>query len=188
MGKPRPRTPRPGSSPLDPSTALTVPQRDPRTGKFAPGNTASRLRALKAGARHLIGLDPSKVAPWARGFVALANTDARRLVEEHGIVDDTALVRLAENAALANAVARGLAVLGLQGEGNRAALAEAKAWAQEFRQGLLTLKAESREHRKNRPAFPTIDDAEATRRLLAHRKAREQETVEEDPDEGEGAS
>jgi hypothetical protein len=159
---------------MPPSAALTAPQRNPKTGRFAPGNTASRLRALKMGARHLIGLDPSKCAPWARQFVELANADAKRLVGEHDCADDTALVRLCENVALANAVARALAVLGLQGEGNREALLESKQWFTEHRQELLSLRAEAREHRKERVAnaVPTIDVEARLREIHRERAER----------------
>jgi hypothetical protein len=175
---------------LPAGTVLAVTMHDPKTGRFAVGNTAARLRALKAGARHLIGLDPAKCAPWARGFVAVANADARRLVEEHGVQDDTALVRQAENVALANAVARGLAVLGLQGEGDRAALAEAKAWMQEHRQGLLTLKAEAREHARQREQAPMVsgDPVVAARMASVQERRRRIEASTYDEPSGEATT
>jgi hypothetical protein len=148
QGRPRPQVPEPGSSPLPPGTVLAAPIRDKRTGKFAKGNDAYRLRGLRAIGKRIVGLNPAEVAPWLRPFAALAASDAPRLVEQHGCADDAALVGLCEDVAAARAVFRGLLALGAKGD--REALSEAKAWLREHRQAVLSLKCEAREHAKQR--------------------------------------
>ena len=125
-----------------PERCSRIPKRDGK-GRFAQGNTASKLRVLKGSAKNLIGLVPSEVVPWLRPFVVIANQDASKLVSQHGIEDDIALMRLADATASAYAVFRGLLALGAKGD--KEALSEAKAWLREHRQSVLTLKGESRE-------------------------------------------
>ncbi len=126
--------------------------RDPKTGRFGPGNKAARLRALKVLARHIVGLNPAEVTPWLRPFVVQANADAPRLVEQHGVAGDVALTALCTDTAAAHAVFLGLLAEGAKGD--REALSLAKGWLAEHRACVRELKAEAREHRKQRPARP----------------------------------
>jgi hypothetical protein len=172
--------PEPGESPLPPGTVLAAPMRDAKSGRFTPGNRAAKLRALKGSAKHLVGLNPAQVVPWLRPFVELANRDAGRLVEENGCADDTALMRLAEDAAAAHAVFRGLLSLGAQGD--REALAEAKAWLREHRQAVLTLRAESRELARARPAQWPWQPAQGADEQPDERQAVDEEQSAPAPD------
>ncbi len=174
---------------MPPGTLLAEPMHDTKTGRFAKGNQAHRLRLLKTNARHLIGLNPEKVVPWLRPWVALASADASRLVTENGIEGDTGLMRLAEDVAASHAVFRGLLALGA--EGDRTALTEARTWLREHRQSLLTLRAEARVHAAQAPRSDPTWEAEALERVRKLREPQDGDQEEDNPEdarEGENDS
>lgn len=147
QGKRRPRVPRPGEGAIVPATVLAGPFKDPATGRFLPGNQASRLRALKTPTR-LTTLNPAACAPWARPFVELAQGEASKLVTEVGAETSPSLMAFAEDAATAVALHRAFLAIALDektdAETKEAALGEARMWLKERRQSLLSLRAEAR--------------------------------------------
>lgn len=147
-----------------PRTDETDPDRDPRTGRFRPSNGAARARRLKAVARErqMLGLDPSKVAPWMAPLVAHAQEYAAQL---SSMVPQTpALGALAADAAVAEAVFRGLLSIGAAGDFD--ALKEARGWLREHRQALVTLAALAGDVGKRSTDLPLgyelVDGSEAT--------------------------
>lgn len=147
QGKPRPRNPRPGEGAPTSNAVLAGPSHDPKTGRFVPGNQASRLRALKRTQR-LGTLDPSQCAPWARDAVELAHEEALRLVAEVGAECSESLKGFATDAAEAHAMYRALMRIALDPETDAKtkveALDDARMWMKEHRAALLCLRAEAR--------------------------------------------
>ena len=136
---------------LDPA-ALTAPDRDPSTGRFVPGNAASRLKALKRRARALPWLDEARCAPELAPYVVAAKEHAADLLADLPRDAGPLLGPVAEELAGARIVYRALLAKGL--EGDPAALDAAKAWLRECRQHALALEGLSR-----KPA-PKGDDAD----------------------------
>jgi hypothetical protein len=135
-GKLRTRVPNLGL--IDPPelSAKTATDHEARTGRFAKGNRAAKRRTMKASAPIIVGLDPDNCEPWLRPFAKLAGEHAAALVGEMRIESNT-LSGLAIDTAAAMAIYRGLLSLGAQGD--RKALAEARAWLRETRQNIITL-------------------------------------------------
>lgn len=132
-GRPRTELRRPvdgGTPPLPPAenTALSAPVNDKATGRFLPGNQASRRRRLKAKAKGIHTINPEKCESWLQPHVVAGI--------EHGLAllarfTDPILAPLAGIAADALIVYRGLIALGAAGDA--IALREARAWAKEYR-------------------------------------------------------
>jgi len=119
------------------NTDVTAPDRDENTGRFVPGNAASRRRKLKGAAKVLVSLDPAHCDPWLRPSIELAVTHATDIIA--GLpVQSAALNALAVDTATATAVYRGLLALGAQGDAK--ALSEARAWLREARQRCVSMK------------------------------------------------
>lgn len=137
-GKLRTRVPNLGL--IDPPdlSAKTATDHDAKTGQFAAGNRAARRRKMKASAPVIVGLDPAKCEEWLRPFAKLAGEHAANIIGEMRIESNT-LSGLAIDTAAAMAVYRGLLSLGAQGD--RKALAEARAWLRECRQNTITLSS-----------------------------------------------
>jgi hypothetical protein len=126
---------------VDPA-ALAEPDRDPNTGRFKPGNAASRLRTLKRQAKALPWLDESRCEPWLRPFVVAAKQHAADLLADLPRDAGPLLAPVAEELAGARIVYRALLAKGL--EGDPAALESARAWLREARQHALALEGLSR--------------------------------------------
>lgn len=142
QGQRRPAVWRVDELPRLPATAGAAPDRDPSTGRFAKGNSASRHRKLKSVARALVGLNPAVCDPWLRPYVTLAAGEAQRILDELP-ARGAAIDGLAIDCATAQAVYRGLLALGAQGD--REALAEARQWLREHRTTLIALEGLARE-------------------------------------------
>lgn len=166
-GKPRPRTPSPGSNPVDAETALTAPWREPGTGRFVKGNRAATLRTVKARPAALLTINPAMCAEWIRPVVERCQADLTRIVEAHGIAEEVDLVAIAEGFVTATAMFR--AYSGLAAQGNADAAGEARAWLREARQALLTLRAEVRAGRVE--ADPLAKELERQQREFQTRLA-----------------
>lgn len=124
-----------------PAAATAAPDRDPRTGRFQPGNQVSRRRKLLRIARSLPWLDAEKCEEWARPYVHGTKAHAVELLAELPV--QNAMVNpLAEELAAARMVFRGLLALGLAGDGK--ALEAARAWFREARQHALALEGMAR--------------------------------------------
>lgn len=158
-GKPRAETPRARDLPATPDAATTAPDRDPHTGRFVPGNVASRRRALKRIGKQLAWLKPDQLAPWAAPYADAARAHAGDLLAELGAVGPL-VSPLAEELASARLVYRALLALGLAGDQD--ALDAARGWLRECRQLGITLKALSAD------SMPTPDE---TDELAAKRRA-----------------
>lgn len=145
MSHERPRvTLRPDEVPSLDGSEQTDPDRDPSTGRFLPANGAARARAVKRAAeeQRLLGLDPTKVAPWMRPFVEHARGYANLLA---GAAKSDALSALAGDCATAETVYRALLAAATSGEKiDRELLAEARGWLREHRTALATLSALAR--------------------------------------------
>ena len=103
-----------------------------------------------------------------------------------GAVDSPSLVGLAEDTANARAFLRGL--LSLAAQGDEAARKEALQWMREYRQNVLTLRAEGREHAKARASSNIISPDELARRMARIREeALAAETAAPDPVEAPDA-
>lgn len=126
---------------VDPA-ALTAPDRDPTTGRFAPGNAASRLRALKRRAKSLPWLDEARCEPWLAPYVVAAKEHAADLLADLPRDAGPLLAPVAEELAGARVVYRALLARGL--EGDPGALESARAWLRECRQHALALEGLSR--------------------------------------------
>jgi hypothetical protein len=141
-GKRRPTTPRPnghdgGAPALPPAPEESAPERDATTGRFLPGNRGYRRRMVKAKAKGITTLDPSRVDAWLAPFVkdgAAYGVELMRRVQ-----GDPALLRLAGDVADAHTVYR--ALLALAAKGDTEALRESRAWLREHRSALATLSS-----------------------------------------------
>jgi hypothetical protein len=129
------------------ATVLAGPYKDPATGRWLPGNSASRLRALKR-APKLTTLNPAACAPWARPFVELAQREASELAAEVAADGSASLLGFAEDAATAVAMHRAFLAIAMSPDTDPStrdsALNEARMWMKERRQELLSLRAEAR--------------------------------------------
>lgn len=133
---------RPDEVPSLPQTAGTDADRDPRTGRFLPANGAARARAVKRAAREqrLLGLDPTKAAPWLAPYIVHAQTYAGEL--SAAVPQTPALGVLCGDAATAATVYRALlAAATSAGTIDTELLAEARSWLREHRTCLATLGA-----------------------------------------------
>lgn len=144
-GRPR-ATLRPDEVPALPVPVGTEAVRDAVTGRFVKGNRASKARTAKRLAKEsaLLGLDPTKVAPWLAPLVGHAQRYAAQLSAT--IPQTPALGALAGDAATAEAVYRGLLALATTGETiDVSILSEARAWLREHRTVVATLSALARQ-------------------------------------------
>lgn len=125
---------------VDPA-ALTAAERDPKTGRFTPGNAVSRRRKLIAHARALPWLDEARCEPWMASYVRAGKAHAVDIMAS--LPPGNALLSpLAEELASARIVYRALLARGL--EGDQAALDAAKGWLRESRQHALALEGMAR--------------------------------------------
>jgi hypothetical protein len=167
QGKPRPANYRVDELPTRPESAIAAPDRDATTGRFVKGNRASRRRKVKALAGKLVGLDPTKVAPWLRPHVAQGNEQAARLLEQlpaRNEAIDSLVV------ALANATTMHWALIGLGAAGDAKAREEAMRWLREMRQLTITIEGLSRDLAASQPKITTGKawiEAEAARLTAA---------------------
>lgn len=134
----------------------SAPINNPRTGRFAPGNAAWRRREMKRlaheqGRAALLGLDPAKCEDWLRPFAVEAVKHAAELAVELPVQTES-LLGLADDAAAARAVYRGLLALGAAGD--RDALREARAWMKEARQNTIALRALAKDSAAAQPPKP----------------------------------
>lgn len=135
-GKPRAEGFRHDGLPSVDPAALTAPERDAETGRFVPGNAASRRRKLIKTARALPWLDPGRCEPWLRPYVQAARDHSVDLLATLP-AGEPLLAGLAEEVAVTRVVARALLARGL--EGDPAALEAARGWLRDARQGALSL-------------------------------------------------
>lgn len=149
-GKPRVRVRRSRRSTpatVDVSAVLAGPLKDPQTGRFLPGNQAGRLRALKTGPK-LATMNPEACAGWLRPYVEDAHERARDLVVEMGAEVSPSLMAYAEDAATADSIHRAMLAIAADPEADPKtrtdALKEARAWLNEKRQSITTMRVEAR--------------------------------------------
>lgn len=139
-GRPRVITRRPsdgGTPALPPESAGdTAPTRNPKTGRFVPGNRAYRRRALARRIRGVATLDPGRCQSWLTPHV---REGAQYAMELAGRFTDPALTRLVGDTADAHTIYRALLALGAAGDAK--ALTEARAWLREHRSCLRELAA-----------------------------------------------
>lgn len=147
--QPYPEAPRARDLPDTPVTAAAGSDRDPRTGRFQPGNTASRRRAFIRIARQLPWLDADQCAEWVRPYITSTREHAADLLADLGAAGPLASP-LAEELATARLVYRALLQLGLTGD--MEALEAARSWLREARQTAITLEHMARQHRAEQPA------------------------------------
>lgn len=152
QGKLRPRPARADRLPRTPAAVAAAPHRDPKTGRWTPGNPGARLRQVVALGREVAGsllrLEPDAVAPWLRPHLVAAQEHAQRLVdalpvkadELVALCGDEAKARLLGSAALAEGCRAGI-----DAETARAWREEARAWLKEARQCALTRKGLGRD-------------------------------------------
>lgn len=133
------------------AAAAAAPDRDPHTGRFVPGNSASRRRKLLKVARSLPWLDEAACEPWLAPYVRAAKAHAVDLLET--LPPGGALLSpVAEELATARVIVRALMAKGLQGDAK--ALEAARAWFREARQHALALEGMAR---KPLPGLGTPD-------------------------------
>lgn len=157
--------------PEPPASGLAAPDRDPTTGQFQPGNTASRRRKIKRLAKSLPWLKPADAEEWLRPFLVAAKSHAVDLladVADHGPV----VAGVAEELALARVVARALIAEGARKGGDPKALNDARQWMREARQFALTLSHLVRGHDGGN--LEDEDDVAARRRAFQRQLAEEQ--------------
>jgi hypothetical protein len=126
---------------VDPA-ALAAPDRDPETGRFTPGNAASRLRTLKRQAKALPWLDEARCEPWLAPYVVAAKEHAADLLADLPRDAGPLLAPIAEELAGARVVYRALLAKGLEGDAK--ALESARGWLREVRQHALALEGLAR--------------------------------------------
>lgn len=140
-GKRRPENFRSNKLPTFDPAEVAVPDRDPKTGRFAPGNSTSRRRKLIRVARSLPWLDESACEPWLAPYVVAAKQHAVDLLDS--LPPGGALLSpLAEELATARVIVRALLAKGMQGDAK--ALEDARAWFREARQHALALEGMAR--------------------------------------------
>jgi len=132
-----------------PEAVASARGRDPKTGRFLPGNQCHRLRraAMVRAGRGLCGLDPTRCEAAVRPYVVAGQRHAADLLAEVPEQARTALVAgAAEECAAARLVFRYLLSRALASDADdpRSAVREARSWAREARQSALALAGLSR--------------------------------------------
>lgn len=151
-GKARPRTPRTDRLPRTAAAALAAPYRDPRTGRFGPGNPGARLRQVaalgRAEAESLLRLPADSVAPWLRPHLPDAQRHAQQLIDGLAVATPE-LVALCGDEAKARLLAAACltegARLDCDAETAAAWREESRAWMREARQSVLTRRGIAKE-------------------------------------------
>lgn len=125
-----------GVKPLPaPESEDAAPMKDPKTGRFVPGNRAHRRRTLKRKQDGIATLNPARCQSWLRPHVMAGTTYALKLLSR--VKHDEALLELAADVADAHTMYRALMSLAAQGDAD--ALREARQWLREHRTALATL-------------------------------------------------